>query len=394
MEQVLRIVIGQYSAPSFPSTCRITYSMASYGTTLDIVWAIWSTFADYNSLMLPASYYSPNVIRDFDQAVSMTDAALSYGCDIEDVTGYMPEVANALFEIVRWCHLKEPHLSVPEKAIKYLIKVGYDLERRNSEGLTPLLHAANSYQPQVIQCLKTYVNIGADINATDALGRGALHSALAVPQCFDHWRTLRLTNYIIHDILSYYYVPVCAFGTEHSGYTKDYEDVGLDPTPLEPKLLAERPIRRGKVCLGNCPSSRLYRLKSDPNAALFRLDWTVPSDACGCGIDFDDYAAEPTVSGELCVPDGSTYEHIVCMDFSGTEHFIRHPIKVLKTRLRFKLLTLLQANCDPNLVDNSGASPSDYARRDGLWPQWHWALKNTGFSYDPEIDRWVRVPIS
>ena len=364
-------------------------SMTSYGTTLNIVWAIWSTFAGYNSRMLPASYYLPNVVRDFDQVVSMTDAALRYGCDIEDAFGYMPEVANALFEIVRWCPLKEPYLSVPEKAINYLVKIGYDLERRNSKGLTPLVHAASSYQPQVIQCLSTYIKREADINAVDELGRGALHHALAVPYCFDHWKSLRLTNYILFDILSYYYVPMCVFDTEHVGYTRDYEDVGLDLKPLEHKLLAERPIRRGKVCLGKCLGSRLHRAKPSPDPAKMTLDWTVPSDVCECGIDFDDYAAKPTAHGDPCVPDGSAYEYIVCKDFAGTEHFIRHPIKVLKTRLRFKLLTLLRGKCDPNVLDNDGASPSDYARRDGLWPQWHWALKNTGFSYEPESDRWV-----
>lgn len=161
--------------------------------------------------MLPASYYLPNLVRDFDQVVSMTDAALRYGCDIEDATSYMPQVAKALFEIVRWCPLKEPHPLVPEKAINYLVKVGCDLERRNSEGLTPLLDAATRYQPKVIQCLNTYVKRGADINAIDVLGRGALHGALAVPQYFDHWKTLRLTGYIMFDILSYYYVPMCVF---------------------------------------------------------------------------------------------------------------------------------------------------------------------------------------
>ncbi|CAD6593156.1 MAG: hypothetical protein ASARMPREDX12_006868 [Alectoria sarmentosa] len=362
-----------------------------FGTTVDIVWAIWSTFADYNSQMLPASYYLPNVVRDFDQVASMTDAALRYGCDIEDVTGWTPRVANALFEIVRWCSLKEPHLSVPEKAIKYLVKVGYDLERRNHEGLTPLLDAATNYPPQVIQCLNTYIKIGADINAVDASGRGALHGALAVPHCFEHWNTLRLKNKIMFDILSYYYVPMCVFDTEDDEFAGDYEDVGLDPKPLEQKLLAERSIRRGKVCLGKCQSSRMHRVKSDTNSTRMTFDWTVSSDACECGIDFDGYAAELTAYGDPHVPDGSAYEYIFCKDFAGAEHFIRHPIKVLKTRLRFKLLTLLRANCDPNVLDNAGASPSDYARRDGLWPQWHWALKNTGFSYEPGSDRWSRI---
>ena len=364
--------------------------MASFGITLDIVWAIWSTFADYNSRRLPASYYLTDIVRDFDQLVSMTDAALDHGCDIEDATSYMPQMANALFEIVRWCPLNEPHLSVPEKAINYLLKVGYDLERRNLQGLTPLLHAANNYQPQVIQCLNTYIKRGADVSAIDASGRGALHVALAAPHCFDDWKSLRLMDCITFDVLTYYYVPMWLLDTEHVGYVRDYEDIGLDSEPLEHNIV-ERPIHRGKVCLGNCQSSRLHRVTMDSDPAKVRLDWTVPSDVCECGIDFDDCAASLNAHGDPCVPDGPEYEHVVCNDFSGAEHFIRHPIKVLKTRLRFKLLILLRANCDPNMLDNAGASPSDYARRDGLWPQWYWALKNTGFSYDPGSDRWVRA---
>ena len=103
---------------------------------------------------------------------------------------------------------------------------------------------------------------------------------------------------------------------------------------------------------------------SDPTKKS--LDWSVPFDACDCGIDFDEYAARPNAYREPCVPDSPAYEYIVCKDFAGIEHFIKHPIKVLKTRMRFKLLTLLRANCDPNVLDASGASPSDYARRDGL----------------------------
>ena len=331
---------------------------------------------------------------DFDQVVSMTDAALRYGCDIEASIGYMPEMANALFEIAKWSSLREPHLSAPEQAINYLVKIGYDLERQNAEGLTPFLHAAGSYQPQVIQCLVTYIRRGANVNATDALGRGALHCALAVPQCFNNWRTLRLTNYILFDILSYYYVPMCVYDTEFVGYAKDYDDIRLDSKPLQNSALAEGPIRRGKVCLGKCQGSCMHRMKTCSRDLELRLDWTVPIDSCECGIDFDECAAGVNAYGDPCIPDGPLYEYIVCKDFSGAEHFIRHPVKVLKTRTRFKLLTLLRANLDPNVLDNAGASPSDYARRDGLWPQWHWALKNAGLSYEPDSDRWVPTPVS
>jgi hypothetical protein len=50
--------------------------------------------------------------------------------------------------------------------------------------------------------------------------------------------------------------------------------------------------------------------------------------------------------------------------------------------LRLKLLALLEAGCDPNAVDGKGDAPSVYAQREGLWPQWAWALDQTGWRYD------------
>lgn len=79
-----------------------------------------------------------------------------------------------------------------------------------------------------------------------------------------------------------------------------------------------------------------------------------------------------------------TFDYVLCkshMFDNGAAHMIKHQMQVHKKRTRFKLLTLLQAGCDPNVVDNNGESPSDYAMRDGLWPQWSWALLNAGYIY-------------
>ena len=230
---------------------------------------------------------------------------------LEDATDYMPVVANALFEIVKWCPLNEPHLAVPERATAFWVKVGHELETRNSEGLTPLLYAASSYQPQVVQCLNAYLEMKADINAVDFLGRGSLHCALAVPFCFDHLKSLRLTNYNLFDIMDYHWVPVCVYDTEHVGYASDFDDPGFDLKQLEHTHSAERPVLRERVCLGRCQSSRLHGLTADPHADKPRLDWTVPSDACKCGIDFDDHAARLTTYGDPCVPDGPEYDYII-----------------------------------------------------------------------------------
>lgn len=334
----------------------------------------------------------------------MTDAALRHGCELdvddEDSMCCKPQTANALFEMVEWWPVGEPQFSFPEKAINYLLKIGYDREKRNPEGLTPLLHAATSYLPQVIQCIRTFIREGANIHTTDTSGRGALHCALGAPRCFTDWKTLRLTSYILSDVLSYYYVPHRVFRTENTVYEKDYKDEGLDMDSLTKSGLSERPVRRGKVCLGKCAKARERDLveccsgSAAPDREQSTLDWSVANDECDCGIDLDEYCGSAAAFGSPYISDDPVHEYVVCKDFAGAEHFIRHPIKILKTRLRFKLLIMLRANCDPNVLDNVGASPSDYARRDGLWPQWYWALKNTGYSYDPRSDRWVRAKTS
>ena len=76
-------------------------------------------------------------------------------------------------------------------------------------------------------------------------------------------------------------------------------------------------------------------------------------------------------------------------DDDGSEEIFRKPLPILKTRLRFKLLTLLRAGCDPNLLDSQSCSPSDDARYYGLWPEWTWALLNAGYVFDEDSDRWV-----
>jgi hypothetical protein len=63
---------------------------------------------------------------------------------------------------------------------------------------------------------------------------------------------------------------------------------------------------------------------------------------------------------------------------------------MFKSRSRLKLLALLKAGCSPNLLDSAGFSPSDYARAEGLWPQWEWALLNSGFQYNELTNLWER----
>ncbi|KAF6239043.1 hypothetical protein HO173_002915 [Letharia columbiana] len=115
--------------------------------------------------------------------------------------------------------------------------------------------------------------------------------------------------------------------------------------------------------------------------------------------DYDDEGADPGPLQDNIVNDmfneadsaANEYsiDYILCENDDGALEMIRNPMQVLKKRTMFKLLTLLQLGCDPNVVDHEGLSPSDTAMGCGLWPQWRWALLNTGYIHHRQHG-WVK----
>lgn len=306
----------------------------------------------------------------------MTDAVHRKGCDSGASLSYNPKKANALFEMAEWWPLPDPHRSAPENAINYLISNAYEVEEQNSAGLTPLVHAATTYKPQVIRCLNTFIRKGADVHAVDLEGRNALHCALAVPHIFDAWNPLRLVSFADHKVLNHYYVPAYVYHTQSTAYAEDYEEDRTYQKAAEPE---ERELAQ------HGPFSEL---EAEPN-------WDFVRPGCKCGFKVGSAATESLIVKDPPtrndgVLDDLMYGFVRCEAFGGVEHIIRHPIQVLKVRLRFKLLTLLNANCDPNVVDKAGLSPGDYAGRDGLWPEFKWALDKAGYVRLAGDFHWVR----
>ena len=295
----------------------------------------------------------------------MTEVVLAHGCDIEDTIGFSGQ-ANALFELCYHWSLDQAHTPIADIALEYLINIGYEVEKRNHRGQTPLLWTASSYQPQVIKCLRAFMRRDADLNAVDSAGRGVVHSALAAPHIFDSWRTLTIITHDVH-VTQFYGLPHLIYGTENTAHADDYID-----RVFESSLLSEQ------------DAASLF----DSEAYLFRTK-TTQETYDNTDVINTRFGGAPT--GSALVEDRTLEEYVLRLDPNGIEHLIKNPIHVLKTRLRYKLLTLLQVGCDPNISDNAGASPSDYARRDGLWPQWSWALEKSGHIYDARNDRWVRV---
>lgn len=105
--------------------------------------------------------------------------------------------------------------------------------------------------------------------------------------------------------------------------------------------------------------------------------------------DYDDDGLDPGPLLADAAANAYSIDDVFCEISDGVLKEIRNPIQVLKKRTRFKLLTLLQLGCDPNVVDREGLSPSDHAMRHGLWPQWSWALLNAGYIADGQ-NGWVK----
>ena len=226
---------------------------------------------------------------------------------------------------------------LPIETLGYLLNIGYSLEQQSSEGLTSLLFAATQHSPHLIKCLRLFIERGANPDATNFKGQGVLHCALAPPDIYDDWSSTLQYSYrrrSYHSTDEAVWAARMIFNTESDYHEDDYDDEGVDPGLLLDKI--------NKLC-------------HTANSAS------------------DEYSID----------------HIFCENDDRELEMIRSPMQVLKKRTRFKLLTLLQLGCDPNVVYHQGLSPSDYAMRDSLWPQWSWALLNAGY-FLHEQNGWVK----
>ena len=311
---------------------------------------------------------APGCLQDFDQCVLMTDAVLGHGCDIQDTIGYSAK-ASALFEVCYYWPMEKAPPSMPAKALQYLIDKGYDIEQLNQEGQTPLLWTASAYQPQVIKCLRIFIKRKANLYARDGEGRGALHCALLAPHILDGWKSQHLVSQDVHVSRSYHFARQ-AYDTEDSRHIEDYVHENLTDLRWEDECLSANVT--GQITLAGPQMSAEFHSHLE-------------------SIDQNSYAAYQTHIDDIQLDEPNANEYVLCKDFDGNETRIQNPIRVLKKRLMFKLLTVLKAGCDPNCVDNAGLSPSDYARRDGLWAQWFWALENSGYAYNVRTDRWSKM---
>ena len=323
---------------------------------MNMVWTIWNYFevacVGGQFMDLPVS-----TIRSIDQCLSMSDAALHYGCEIGNSITHNSRFPNPLFHLIRSAEIPPQEL---ETALRHLCNIGYDIEERDSGGATLFLFGATQLCPSGIRFLKFLIEKGADLHAVDTDNCGALHYALEPPDAWAAWDS-SCTGACDHTSSGHDEWGWEVFGTESESCAEDYcdEDLTLAPSAIDE-------IQTDRLACDDEVHERFYRED---------IGEKNPGDE----DDEDDEEA-------LEIPEG----YILCNDDAGDAYIIRKPLSVLKTRLRFKLLTLLRAGCDPNVFDKYGHSLSDDARYHGLWPEWTWALLNAGYVFDEDSDRWVK----
>ena len=329
---------------------------------------------DYISHVPNRSFTSIEPLEDFDQCAQMTHAALSRGCDIEEAVSYNAHRANALFEVNESFSTNSV---ATIRTLEYLIGIGYDLEKQDDiEGLTPLLHAIVACRPQSINCIKTYIERGADIHVKNLKGQGALHCALTGPHSLREWKGVHPEVRGEGDTFDDEWYLRGVYHTDEDNPAEDYKSKwSTGFVPHHPWSNWGMPSWMDNMQENSWPKpSYVPEDFHDefPMANIFRGDMEPARFPIS-------YSSNQYDTNHASTPEDDMLEYMISRDYEGIQHIIRNPIRVLKIRLRYMLLILLQAGCDPNRLDDERKSPNDYAERDDLLPQWEWALWRAGY---------------
>lgn len=314
------------------------------------------------------------LIGDLNQCIRITNAVPDRGHDMEESVCYNSDRANVLFEMNEILLLSELKSQAAGEILNFLINKGYDIEKRNYMGLTPLLHAVRSYKPQSLNCLKTFIRRGANIHARNEREQGAMHIALAHAHRLWEWESMRYRDYPGDHVDDCHWTLQCVYQTDKLAEDRDDGHLVTAESHEAQTQHLVKVSRMLENANGQTDQGATF------HSALSSKDKSI------------DHNLHETDSRNTGFTDDTT-EYILCRDYDGLEHLIPHPMKVLKTRLQYLLLTLLQAGCDPNVVDGDEETPSTYARRNDVWPQWCWALEQSGYTYEVRHDRWVKVAV-
>lgn len=102
------------------------------------------------------------------------------------------------------------------KCIKYLISKGYDINKTNSVGISPIFNAIKYIRPEY-PLLKLLINKGCDINTKGRLGQSLIHELIYHHRfCFNR---LNSYNSVMHEILSFLVSKIDINSVDHDGNT-------------------------------------------------------------------------------------------------------------------------------------------------------------------------------
>jgi hypothetical protein len=297
-------------------------------------------------------------VRDVDQCKSMADLALAKGCIAEESV-FAPGFPTPLFTICLMIpkNLKVTELQVAE-TIQQLLNAGYNKEYRNSEGQTPLLYAASHYRWMSLTIMRLLLAKGADLHVVDEKRRTALHLSLSFTRPARDCRHLTKPR---HE-------QAIAKGINGA---RPYDNDNAEEDAYSNEVQSDQEAEDGAV---EYASDASCNSAGSPQGQCFYEDdaWTEKILYYYCEVrDIDDFKLPPNTScdNELhCEPQPWMF----------------------KARLRLKLLALMQAGCDPNALDANGLSATHYATLCKLMPQWEWALANSGWNYNEQLDKCER----
>jgi len=307
----------------------------------------------------------------------MTDVALQHGCDVGGSILEYWKLPNPLFQLLKFSPDGYRDTSDPA-LLEHLVAIGYEIEDQDHLGQTVLLYAANLCRRRCLAFLEKLISLGANIHAIDEEGCGALHQAL-------DFRKGLLESYleIFRRGALLLQLEEMPFWKAEYYYDSDVLLVDNHHVPVYPRGLKGV---YAYLCIPNSSSNSDYDDLDSDDGYFNSGDDGFNSD------DNDSDIWDPCEYGDdenyFYVGDYDIDDFTIGKGIEDVE--VGLPKSRQKTRIRFKLLILLEAGCDPNLVDEDGASPSDYARRENLWPQWEWALTQTGYIYDEDKALWIK----
>ena len=336
----------------------------------------------------------------FDERVAMTQLALDKDCNIYDGDNHIIR-SGPLFCIDEYECTNDLDCSHMRDILQYLISVGYDLEERNNYGQTPLLFAASGVLSVTATYLGLFIERGARLDTKDDFGQGLLHTVL-----------LRYLYLMDMGDEAYPY-DRCGALERVYGYTNAYyfswvpdaRDMYWEMSFLLGQDLVE--VCRLRESVGDhVPSSRSTSVcestPSNPDSGpdvessgrigLQRSQITVERSLSAVASFLESESDVAFCSEDSILEDNDVDGYVVARSYEdGKDYWIPNPAPLLKARVASKLKILLEAGCDPNVLDDDGISPGEYAER-GKWLReaWLWALRVTGHTFDAVRDRWIK----